>query len=82
MAIPIFVLSIGILFQQSKSQIKEEATKHAASVLNTTMQRIHRAMNIVETATDINDWEILAHLDPDSILAGTSRPIPSARATA
>ena len=69
MAIPIFVLSIGILFQQSKSQIKEEATKHAASVLNTTMQRIHRAMNIVETATDINDWEILAHLDPDSILA-------------
>ena len=69
MAIPIFMLSIGLLFLQSKEQIKEEATKHASSVLNTTMQRIHRAMNIVETATDINDWEILAHLNPDSILA-------------
>ena len=69
MAIPIFMLSIGLLFLQSKEQIKEEATKHASSVLNTTMQRIHRAMNIVETATDINDWEVTAHLNPDSILA-------------
>ncbi len=69
MAIPIFILSIGILYQQSRERIKEEATKHAASVLNTQMQRIRRAMNIVETATDINDWEILAHLNPDSILA-------------
>ena len=69
MAIPIFMLSIGILFQQSKEQLKKEATKHASSVLNTTMQHIDRYMNIVETATDINDWEVTAHLDPDSILA-------------
>ena len=69
MAIPIFVLSIGILFQQSKERVKQEATKHATSVLNTTMQRIHRYMNIIETATDINDWEVTAHLNPDSILA-------------
>ena len=69
MAMPIFLLSIGILYKQSKERIKEEAMKHAASVLNTQMQRIHRAMNIVETATDVNDWEVTAHLDPDSILA-------------
>ena len=69
MAVPIFMLSIGLLFLQSKEQIKAEATKHAASVLNTQMQRINRAMNIVKTATDINDWEVTAHLDPDSILA-------------
>ena len=69
MAMPIFLLSIGILYEQSKERIKEEAMEHAASVLNTQMQRIHRAMNIVETATDVNDWEVTAHLDPDSILA-------------
>lgn len=69
MAMPIFLLSIGILYEQSKERIKEEAMKHAASVLNTQMQRIHRAMNIVETATDVNDWEVTANLDPDSILA-------------
>lgn len=69
MAMPIFLLSIGILYEQSKERIKEEAMKHAASVLNTQMQRILRAMNIVETATDVNDWEVTAHLDPDSILS-------------
>ena len=69
MAMPIFLLSIGILYEQSKERIKEEAMEHAASVLNTQMQRIHRAMNIVETATDVNDWEVTANLDPDSILA-------------
>lgn len=69
MAMPIFLLSIGILYEQSKERIKEEAMKHVASVLNTQMQRILRAMNIVETATDVNDWEVTANLDPDSILA-------------
>ena len=65
MAVPIFILSIGILFEQSREQVKQEATKHASSVLNTTMQRIHRYMNIVETATDINGWEVVAHLNPE-----------------
>lgn len=69
MAIPIFALSLGILFSQSKNNVKKEAMKHASSVLNTTMQRIVRSMEIVQTATDINDWEITEHLDPDSILA-------------
>lgn len=69
MAIPIFALSLGILFSQSKNNVKKEAMKHASSVLNTTMQRIVRSMEIVQTATDINDWEITEHLNPDSILA-------------
>ena len=69
MAVPIFVLSIGILFKQSRNHVKQEATKHACSVLNTTMQHINRYMEIVETATNINDWEVTAHLDPDSMLA-------------
>ena len=69
MAIPIFVLSIGFLFIHSRDKVKKEATEHAASVVNTTMQHITRFMDIVETATDVNDWEVTAHLDPDSILA-------------
>ena len=69
MAIPIFMLSLGILFLQSKNNLKNEATKHANSVLNITMQHIIRHMNIVETATDANDWEIVENLQPDSLLA-------------
>ena len=52
MAIPIFALSIGFLFIHSREKVKKEATEHAASVVNTTMQHITRFMDIVETATD------------------------------
>ena len=68
MAIPIFILSVGFLFVHSRDKVKKEATEHAASVVNTTMQHITRFMDIVETATDVNDWEVTANLDPDSIL--------------
>ena len=69
MAVPIFALSLGILFYQSRNNIKREAMKHASSVLNTTMLRIVRYMEVVETATNINDWEVTENLDPDSLLA-------------
>ena len=69
MAIPIFMLSLGILFVQSRNKVKREATKHAASIVNTTMQRIHRYMNIAETATDLTAFDVMANLHPDSLFA-------------
>ena len=75
LAIPIFVLSLGILFVQSRNIIKKEAMEHAKSLLNTTMQRLDRNMMAVETATDINDWEITENLQPDSLLALTRRVV-------
>ena len=68
MAMPIFLLSLSILYFQSRNTVKVEAMEHATSVLNTTMQRICRFMNTVETATDINDWEITENLQPDSLM--------------
>lgn len=69
MAVPIFLLSLGILFVQSRNFVKNEAMVNANSVLNTTMQRICRYMNTVETATNINEWEVTENLNPDSMLA-------------
>ena len=68
MAVPIFVLSIGFLFIHSREKVKKEATEYAVSTVNTTMQHITRFMDIVETATDVSDWEVTANLHPDSIL--------------
>ena len=68
LAIPIFLLSLGILFIQSRNIIKKVAMEHAKSLLNTTMQRLDRHMMAVETATDVNDWEITENLRPDSLL--------------
>ena len=75
LAIPIFVLSLGILFVQSRNIIKKEAMEHAKSLLNTTMQRLDRNMMAVETATDINDWKITENLQSDSLLALTRRVV-------
>ena len=68
MAIPIFALALGILFLQSRNNLKDDATKHATSMLNTTMQHFLRYMDMVQTATDINAWEVMDNLNPDSIL--------------
>ena len=73
LAIPIFLLSIGILFYQSRNNIKKEAMEHAKGLLNTTMQRLDRHMMAVETATDINDWEVTTYLQSDSVLNLTRR---------
>ena len=69
MAVPIFLLSLGILYEESRNMVKKEAVEHASSVLNTTMQCLNRFMNIVETATDVNDWEVVENLQPDSLLS-------------
>ena len=68
MAVPIFLLALGLLFVQSRNKVKREATKHAVSVVNTTMQHITRYMNFVETATDLTAWDVIANLQPDSLL--------------
>lgn len=67
MAVPIFILALGILFKESRNFVKEEATAHANSVLNTTMQRVCRYMMTVKTATDINAWKVIENMNPDSI---------------
>lgn len=73
LAMPIFVLSLGILFEQSRENVKMEATEHAQSVLNTSKQRLTRYLNAVETATNTNAWEVTEYLKPEALLALSHR---------
>jgi len=73
LAMPIFVLSLGILFVQSRENVKQEATEHAQSVLNTSKQRLTRYLNAVETATNANAWEVTEKLEPEALLALSHR---------
>ncbi len=68
MSVPIFLVSLGIVFVQSRRQIKREATEHASSLLNTTIQRVVRQLNTIETATSSNSWKVLENMQPDSLL--------------
>ena len=71
----VFAVSLGTLFLQSRRVVRQEAQERAMNVLNTTMQRFHRHMHTVETATDINYWLIMRYLRPDSLLTISNRVV-------
>ena len=73
MAIPIFVLSMGALFLQSRYFIREEANKHASSALDATMHRIKKYMLATEMAANANTWFIEHNFQPDTLLALSRR---------
>ena len=56
LAIPLFMLSLGIFYMQSKKLIRNEAARHVNSVLNTTAHRVKTKMGTVETAAKANQW--------------------------
>ena len=68
MAAPVFVVSIGIVFQKSRSNIKMEAVEHVSSVLTITEQRVRSFLITVETATNSNDWLVQDQLEPSALL--------------
>lgn len=73
MAVPVFVLSLGLFYAQSRNLIHKEASDHSYSVLNTTMQRVVNYMSAVENAARSNAWLLEEHFTPDSLKAVTQR---------
>ena len=73
MAIPVFVVSTGVLFLQLRHIVRQEAVGRATSVLNTALLRVNGYLKTVETATNVNDWLVLEYLHPDSLLAISNR---------
>ena len=73
MAMPIFVVSLGIVFLQSRQNIKREAMERVTSVLNTTAQRVNRFLSTVETATNANEWMVKEQMQPDMLMEYSRR---------
>ena len=75
LAVPIFVISLGILFYQSRRIVRYEAMGRANSVLDATMQRVNNHILTVETATNANSWLVQQYFQPDSMLAISNRVV-------
>lgn len=73
LAIPVFILALGILFLQSRHFIHQEAEERSVSVLNTTIQHVRSYMSTIETATNANTWLIEENFNPDSLLSVSRR---------
>lgn len=75
MAVPVFCGSVGLLFYHSQRMIRGEAVQRANVILDVSLQRIHRYLMTVETATNSHSWRIDRNLQPDSLLAISERVV-------
>ena len=75
LSLPIFIVSLGVLFGQSRRIIKHEAMERAVSVLYATSQRLCRYLDIVETATNVTSQLVTEHFRPDSLLSYSRRVV-------
>lgn len=73
LAAPVFVISLGVLFEQSRRFIREDAMRRATCVLNTTMQHVRNHMSLVETAANANLRFVEENFVPDSLLSMSRR---------
>ena len=73
MAVPIFLLSLGLLFMQSRTLIHRQVTECSHSMLNTAVHRVRIYMGTIETAANSNAWMLEEHFRPDSIQSVSNR---------
>lgn len=73
MAVPVFVICMGLLFAQTLFNLKKETDERVASTLKTMELRKVAFMNTVETATNSSDWLIKEHMQPEFLVDLTHR---------
>ena len=66
LAAPVFILSLGIFYLQSRYLIHKEAVNRSNSVLQTALQRVKNFMNTIENSTDANVWMLEESFTPES----------------
>ena len=75
MTVPIFLISLGVFYQQSRNILLHEAMVRVNGTLNTMMQRIVLHLTTVEVATNSNSWIVEEQLDPDTMLTVSHRVV-------
>ena len=73
LAVPIFILSLGVLFVQSRYLIHQEVSESSYSMLNTTLHRVRTYMGTIETAANSNIWMLEEDFCPDTLKSVSNR---------
>ena len=73
LGIPIFVLSLGILFYHSRNLIRQETSENFTTTLNEAILRVRSYTNMIETATNANAWIMEENFNPESLQALSRR---------
>jgi len=75
MTIPVFILSLGIMYLQSRHFIRQEATDRANSVLQNATQCVRTYMTTVETAANANGRMAEEDFRPEKLLDVSRRTV-------
>ena len=75
LAVPIFILSIGTLFYQSRNLIHSEVLNSNSNMLDKGLYQIRSYMNTIETAVNSNAWMMEEYLTPDSLESISGRVV-------
>ena len=73
LAVPIFIMSLGVLYVQSRYLIHQETVEGGNNLLNAALYRVRNYMSTVETAANSNIWLIEENLRPDSMRSVSNR---------
>ena len=66
LAVPIFILTLGLFFLQSRHLIKKEAIARSNSILNKTVFQVRQFLSTIETSTNTNVWLLEENFSPDA----------------
>ena len=67
LAVPVFVLSLGSFYLQSRYLIRKQAIQRTNSILKTMVLRVSSYMNSIESSANANAWLLEENFCPDSL---------------
>ena len=67
LAIPLFVLSLGVFYQSARDLLHKEALERSRTILSTTEQLVENHLSKIENAAKSNVWMLEESFSPDSL---------------
>ena len=67
LAIPLFVLALGVFYRHANVLLHREAMERSTTILNTTVQLVENYLSTIKTAANANAAMMEDHFDPDSL---------------
>ena len=67
LAIPLFILALGVFYQNANRLLHKEAIVRSRTILNTTTQLVANYLSSIETAARSNLWMLEENFNPDSL---------------
>ena len=73
LAIPLFVLSLGVFYKNTNRLLHKEAIERSSTILSTTTQLVVNYLSSIESAARSNLWMLEENFNPDSLPAISHR---------